>query len=141
MSTAASLSALLKGSTIVDHKEVLEQCNQALKVSKSDPGLLHTKVVALLKLDRFAEAIQLFKDFPDQLDKRAAFERAYALYKLGHLKEAQVIASQSSTHRGLQHVQAQAVRCSISLVGGKVLMLRSHTVPSSSRMQLMRTRP
>ena len=107
---AKSLSALLERSSIGDHEEVLKACDVSLKQSKGDIELKHFKCVALLKLDRYEDAIRVFNESGDQLMKRAAVERAYALYKVGELSEARKVAKSIIDDRGARHVEAQAVR-------------------------------
>jgi signal recognition particle subunit SRP72 len=106
----ARLSSLLASSTIEDHEEVLKAVNAVLKASKSNQEALHTRVVALLKLDRFEDALRAFDDGGDKLAQRAALEKAYALYKTGQLEDANKVIQNSasdSSSRGLKHVAAQ----------------------------------
>ncbi|KAI5285662.1 Signal recognition particle core component [Ascosphaera aggregata] len=108
-SMAATLSALFKRSSIDDPEDVLKTCNVALQSKKTDVNILHAKVVALLKLDRYDDALRTLDQAGDQLKDKAAFERAYALYKIGKLQEAIAIAKKlSSQHRGAAHVEAQS---------------------------------
>lgn len=111
MSSAAakSLSALLEQASIDDHEEILKACNNALKTSKNDPELLHVRFVALIKLDRYDDALQIVKDSGDKFKDRAKIECAYALYKTGQLEEAKALARSITNHRGARHVEAQAV--------------------------------
>ena len=109
-----SLSALLQSSTIDDHEEILKACNTSLKQSKGDLETQHVKIVALLKLDRFEDALRVFEEGGDKLKKNAAVERAYALYKIGELSEATEIAKGVTGNRGARHVEAQAVRISLT---------------------------
>lgn len=102
----ATLTSLLRGATIDDHDEVLKASNAVLKASKNDLNALHTRVVALLKLDRFDDALRALDDGGDKLAERCVLEKAYALYKTGKLAEAEALA-QGSKRRGLQHVAAQ----------------------------------
>ena len=106
---AKELSALLQRSSIDDHEEILKACNAALKTSKSDPDLLHVRLVALLKLDRYEDALRTLEESGDKLKEKAKFERAYALYKTGQLNEAKILAKSVLENRGVQHVEAQAV--------------------------------
>jgi len=103
--SAATLAALLRGSTIEDHEEVLKAANAVLKTSKT-PDALHTRVVALLKLDRFEDALRSLDDGGDKLAERCSLEKAYALYKTGKLEEAAALV-QGKEGRGLKHVSAQ----------------------------------
>ena len=111
MATAVpALSALLKKATIVDHHEVLNAANAEVQRSKGDVEAQHAKAVALLQLDRYDEAVQLFEGAGNALKKRAKLEHAYALYKSGNLEQAQVIAQGIDENRGAQHLNAQIVR-------------------------------
>jgi signal recognition particle subunit SRP72 len=102
----ATLTSLLRGSTIEDHEEVLKAANAVLKSSKINPEALHTRVVALLKLDRFNDALRALDDGGDKLAETCVLEKAYALYKTGQLAEAEKLAQGANT-RGLKHVAAQ----------------------------------
>lgn len=106
---SSSLSALLKRSTINDHDEVVKACNTALKQSKNDLDAQHIKAVALLKLDRFEDALRLFEDGGDRLKAIGQLEYAYALYKTGNLQVSRRVST-SLESRGAKHVEAQAVR-------------------------------
>ena len=106
----ATLSSLLRSGSIEDHEEVLKAVNAVLKTSKGNHDVLHTRVVALLKLDRFGDALRTLDDGGDKLEERCILEKAYALYKTGQLEEAQtVIQRTNSGSRGLQHVAAQVL--------------------------------
>ncbi len=102
----ATLTSLLRGATVEDHDEVLKASNAVLKSSKNNPDALHTRVVALLKLDRFDDALRALDDGGDKLVERCVLEKAYALYKTGKLEEAQKL-TQRANKRGLKHVAAQ----------------------------------
>ncbi|KAL8867806.1 MAG: hypothetical protein Q9174_005423, partial [Haloplaca sp. 1 TL-2023] len=103
-----SLSALLQKSSIDDHEEILQACNASRKQSKNDDGALHIKVVALLKLDRYDNALQVLVDGGRGLADQARLENAYALYKTGQLSEARELAKDITDDRGARHVEAQA---------------------------------
>lgn len=108
-STVQSLRTLLQRSSIDDHEEVLKACNEVLKKSKSDIQAQQTKVVALVKLDRYEDALRVFEEAGDALKDKATLAYAYALYKCGRLKEAAEAAARSADGRGAKHVEAQAV--------------------------------
>lgn len=103
-----SLTSLLKQSQITDHEELLKAANAALKSSKNDVEAQHIKVIALLKLDRFEDAVRAVESGAAGLKEQAKLEYAYALYKSGKRKQAAEIAASSSS-RGLQHVEAQSL--------------------------------
>lgn len=110
MATAANtLSALLQRTSIDDHEEVLKACNASLKNSKGDLELQHVKFVALVKLDRYNDALRVLEEGGDRLKQRVPTERAYALYKIGDFEEAKIAAKRISEERGARHVEAQAV--------------------------------
>jgi signal recognition particle subunit SRP72 len=105
---AATLSALLSSTSIEDHEEVLKATNAILKTSKGDQNALYTRVIALLKLDRYEDALRALDSGGDKLAERCQFEKAYALYKTGQLEEARrIFMSTSSPNRGIRHVAAQ----------------------------------
>ena len=105
---SASLSTLLQKTTLDDHAEVLRLCNAALKKSKGDPDAQQVKAVALLKLDRYDEALHHFEELGEELKDKLPLEYAYTLYKTGNLEEAAKIATSVSGSRGAKHVEAQA---------------------------------
>ncbi|KAL4947558.1 hypothetical protein BDW69DRAFT_178175 [Aspergillus filifer] len=106
--SAQSLSALLSRASIDDHEEVLRSCDVALAKSKTDLQVQHVKVVALLKLDRFADCLRVFEEGGDNLKKRAALEYGYALYKTGQPDAAIEVVSRLTESRGARHLEAQA---------------------------------
>ena len=103
----STLASLLKKTHIEDHDEILSSADAALKQSKGDLEVQHVKVVALLKLDRYSDAIAAIEAGGAKLKDKASLEYAYALYKSGKPAEAAEIASKSS-QRGYNHVEAQA---------------------------------
>lgn len=108
-SNAQSISALLQKSSLDDHEEILKTCNAALKKSKLDVVAQHVKTIALLKLDRYDEALHVFESNGEALKERAPLEYAYSLYKSGKPKEAADVATKVEDGRGARHVEAQAV--------------------------------
>ncbi|KAI7154540.1 signal recognition particle protein [Hortaea werneckii] len=101
------LASLLKQADIEDHDEVLKAAQSKLKQSKTDAGAQHARVVALLKLDRFEDAIDAFESAGDRLKEQAGMEYAYALYKTGKPSQAAEVARKGAA-RGHRHVEAQA---------------------------------
>ena len=105
---AVALTALLRTSTIDDHEEILKAANAAIKANKSDTLAQHTRVIALLKLDRFDDAYRAISEGGVKLESSCALEKAYALYKLGRLEEAtEGLASVGIQSRSFSHVAAQ----------------------------------
>ncbi|KAL0933025.1 signal recognition particle subunit SRP72 [Colletotrichum truncatum] len=103
---ATNLSALLRAASIEDHEEVLKAANASLKASKYDITAQRTRVVALLKLDRFDDALRAIADAGDKLEDVCLLEKAYALYKTGKLEEAREVAN-SKPQRSFRHIAAQ----------------------------------
>ncbi|RGP72832.1 signal recognition particle subunit srp72 [Fusarium longipes] len=106
---AAALSALLRQSSIQDHEEVLKAANAAIKANKNDSDSQHTRIIALLKLDRFEDALRAITDSSPTLHARIALEHAYALYKTGKLDDATSVLQSAGleNNRSLQHAAAQ----------------------------------
>lgn len=103
-----SLSSLLGRVSLNDHEEVLK-----LAKSKSDLAAQHIKAVALLKLDRYEDAVRVFEEVGTALKEKAWFEYGYALYRSGKPEQAVRVASEHDQGRGMTHLLAQAV-CSTS---------------------------
>ncbi|TQV99150.1 hypothetical protein V2A60_004644 [Cordyceps javanica] len=105
---AAALSSLLRGASIDDHDEILEAANLAINADKSNVLARHIKLVALLKLDRFDDAIRFLAESGSTLESKCILEMAYALYKSGELKEAtSTLKKGDLRERSLQHIAAQ----------------------------------
>ncbi|KAK9247953.1 hypothetical protein V1506DRAFT_530278 [Lipomyces tetrasporus] len=114
----ASLQELLEKLTVHalndEHTFVLDLANKLLRQDPTDIKAKKAKVVALIKLDQYSEALKVFGD--DELKpNELALERAYCLYRLGKLELANdliVVAiekGESSVveQRGLLHLKAQ----------------------------------
>ncbi|KAI1809788.1 hypothetical protein GGS20DRAFT_570468 [Poronia punctata] len=110
---SATLASLLRTSTIQDHDEVLKLANATLKASKGKNNLdaHHTRVVALLKLDRFDDALRAISEGGHVLEARCILEKSYALYKCGQLQEAwdtiQKATGLEASSRPFRHLSAQ----------------------------------
>ncbi|CAM1510269.1 Fc.00g006040.m01.CDS01 [Cosmosporella sp. VM-42] len=105
---AAVLSSLLRASSITDHEEILRAANAALKANKTDFASRHTRVVALLKLDRYDDALRAIAEGGTKLGAICGLENAYALYKTGKLDEATALLQATGlSKRGFTHVAAQ----------------------------------
>ena len=118
-----TLSALLQQTVIEDHEQVLKACNASLKQSKANLELQHTKFVALLKLDRYEDALRVLEEGGDRLKSRVPTERAYALYKVGEFEEARSLAKRIVEGRGARHVEAQAVCVPFPKRDGRLLLI------------------
>ncbi|KAH8174279.1 putative TPR-like repeat domain-containing protein [Sarocladium implicatum] len=104
----ATLNSLLRSTTIVDDEEILKAANAAIKDNKTDLNSHRVRLVALLKLDRFDDALRALDDGGDKLSSQCVLERVYALYKTGRLDEAtQLLQSSGRQERSFRHVAAQ----------------------------------
>lgn len=110
---AQSLSSLLQRASIDDHEEAIQSCDEVLAKSKNDSTAQYIKIIALLKLDRYEDALRVLEAGGDAIKKQASFEYAYVLYKLGKLEEALQAVSQMTSSRGASHLEAQVVCSSI----------------------------
>jgi signal recognition particle subunit SRP72 len=106
-----SLSSLLAQASLDDHEEILKAANAVVKKNKSDIDAHHAKAIALLKLDRYEDALEVF-EHTGALHEKARFEYAYALYKTGNAAKAVQVAEAAGPDagRGVKHMLAQAVR-------------------------------
>lgn len=104
--TTPLLAGLLKKATIEDHEEILKASSAALKKSRTDVQAQHAHAVALLKQDRYDEALRFIQDCGQPLQERAALEHAFVLYKTGQWEEA-LKTLEGASGRGAQHLEAQ----------------------------------
>lgn len=91
-----------------DHEEVLRQADHVFHQAPGDLRAQHTKLVALLKLDRYQEALSVLEEAGESLKQELPLIHAYSLYKSGRLEESKQVASnEKDSSRGLRHVEAQ----------------------------------
>jgi Putative TPR-like repeat len=118
-STAAvpntSLSDLFSRLTIAassnDFEKVLAISNDILKSSPTDSRAAKQKLVALIKLDKYKDALSFLDECTFLSSKETVLEKGFCLYKLGRSNEAEGVLSEGSG-RAVQHVRAQNV-CSL----------------------------
>ncbi|PFH60851.1 hypothetical protein XA68_10208 [Ophiocordyceps unilateralis] len=103
-----ALGVLLRSASIDDHDEILKAANAAIKADKHNQVAQRTRVIALLKLDRFGDALRAISEGDDKLQSACLLEKAYSLYKTGRLDEASaVLDSADFEERSFKHVAAQ----------------------------------
>jgi signal recognition particle subunit SRP72 len=112
MTATSDLTSLLRNIHITSDEDILRAANTILKTSKNDATARHARIVALLKLDRFDDALRAFEESGDALKENAGLEYAYALYKAGELQKADEVARKHGSGdgeraRGARHVLAQ----------------------------------
>jgi signal recognition particle subunit SRP72 len=106
---SSTLSSLLRSTTLEDHEELLRVANNELNANKGSLESQRTRVVALLKLDRFDDVLRAIAAGGDLVEKNCRLEKGYALYKTGRLGEASTFLSKSgnSGERSARHLAAQ----------------------------------
>ena len=91
--------ALRAAQTAVDdqaHKKALKISESILEASPGGADATRCKVVALLELARYADAVSCVSAAEDSLRADLAFEHAYALYKSHHLSDALALLEATS---------------------------------------------
>ncbi|KKF96127.1 Signal recognition particle subunit SRP72 [Ceratocystis platani] len=105
---APSLAAALKAATLNDHEAILDAANASLKTSKNDTFANHTRIVALLKLDRFEDVLRTVSGLGENIKSQFSLETAYAMYKLGQLDDAaQVLSTCTPKTEAVQQLEGQ----------------------------------
>lgn len=111
---APNLASLLARASIDDHDEALSAADAALAASPKDLTAQHTKVTALLRLERYDDALRVISSGGDALEARCVLGSSYALYRTGQLDEAFELLRKhggsdpnDGDERALRHVAAQ----------------------------------
>lgn len=105
LNSSPTMVSLLHATTIND-QHIVEVADAALKSSTPEPSALATKVVALLRLDRFADALHALAEAESDADETCRLAKCYALYKTGDSDAAYAVA-RLSPGRGYSHIAAQ----------------------------------
>ncbi|BFZ60420.1 Signal recognition particle subunit SRP72 [Saitoella coloradoensis] len=105
--SSATLEALFSDLSLAsnsnDHSEVVKVSNRILAHQSQNLDALKAKVIALIKLDEYENAMELLGKLPET---EATLERAYCYYKTGKEVEAAGL-TKDSEDRAMQHVAAQ----------------------------------
>ena len=108
---ASALTSLLARTSIDDHDEALSTADAALKASPKHLPAQHTKVIALLRLERYDDALRVIASGGDELEARCVLGKSYALYKTGALDESFALLKKyedaQGSNRALRQVAAQ----------------------------------
>ena len=93
----------------------LELCNDILKQSPNDQTALHCKVVTLIRLGQYDDALSLIARKFKGTDVDVSFERIYCYYRTNQLKQAlellnEIKAANNTTSPGILYLEAQLVR-------------------------------
>jgi hypothetical protein len=90
------------------HEAIVEAADEILTLHPNDIEATKCKLVALVKLGRFEEALNTLSD-------GAAFERAYVLYRLKRNEEAAKVLAEVVVEPNnkvpVKNLEAQIVRC------------------------------
>ncbi|KAG5513565.1 hypothetical protein PMAC_000997 [Pneumocystis sp. 'macacae'] len=87
-----------------DHQEVIKLSDRIQEFSLSDIKSEKSKVIALIKLDRYKEALQII--FNKLSPKKTLFETAYCLFMVEKFKESLNYIKENN-ERNILHVKAQ----------------------------------
>jgi len=101
------LASLLKKSTLDDDETLLQAAESDLKSSPNDEQAQQTKAIALLKLERYSDALKYFNE-TTTLQQSLPEAYSYSLYRSGKFEEAVAAASSTQHSRGAQHIILQA---------------------------------
>ena len=104
---SGSLNSLLNRASLDDHDALLDASEKVLKSSTSDSQAQQIKAVALLKLERYTDALTFFEQ-STTLQSEIPEAYAYCLYKNGKFEQAVKVASAADETRGALHLVLQA---------------------------------
>jgi tetratricopeptide (TPR) repeat protein len=91
-----------------DYTKIIEISDEVLKSSPTNSNAAKQKVIALIGLDKYKEALTFLNHSTFLDDKEIALERGFILYKLGKGDEA-CKALEKGSGRSIEHVKAQNV--------------------------------
>ncbi|KAK9696615.1 Signal recognition particle subunit SRP72 [Basidiobolus ranarum] len=97
---------------LVEYEKATKVCNKILKLNPEDRDALHVKIVTLIRLENYKEALKVFETTKNAEIKALVFEKAYCLYRDHQLEEALKIVRQAlketqSQEFSLRHLEAQ----------------------------------
>ncbi|KAK9460512.1 uncharacterized protein V1516DRAFT_676905 [Lipomyces oligophaga] len=105
----ASLQELLEKLNVhvdnEEHTSVIDLADRVLKQDPDDRKALKSKIVALIKLERFDSALELALKYSD-----AILEACYCLYSLGRLDEASAKIDEALVSSSLGPVQTRGLK-------------------------------
>jgi len=112
----ASLAELFSRLTLAassnDFERLLAISNEMLESSPKDSRAAKQKIIALIKLDKYKDALSFLDECTFLSKKDTILERGFCLYKLGKGSEAHRVLEEGSG-RAVQHVRAQNVLYSV----------------------------
>jgi tetratricopeptide (TPR) repeat protein len=115
VSLSELLSRLSLAASSNDYDRLLQVSNDLLKSSPNNVLAAKQKVIALIKLDKYKDALAFLEE-STSLDKNEyVLEHGFCLYKLGRGEEAEKVLEQGSG-RAIEHVRAQNVNSLMALL-------------------------
>ncbi|KAI8816789.1 uncharacterized protein EV422DRAFT_269307 [Fimicolochytrium jonesii] len=110
---------LRDSSEAAEYTTIIELADRILKLSKGDVDAFHAKIVALIRLEQYAKALDVLKVVPANLKKELIFEKAYCEYRANHLDESLATIQKNLPEatrvlgpggaRSLRHLEAQVL--------------------------------
>ncbi|CAL8460581.1 g110 [Coccomyxa elongata] len=97
------LDAQLKNSQF---KKALKVVDEILKISPGDKDAVHSKVIALIELSRFEEAVAVVDS--TKFAAELAFEKAYSLFRLGSFTDALAALQSGGSDQLVAQLQLEA---------------------------------
>jgi len=87
-------------------KKAIRVCNKILAINNSDVDAFQCKVISLMQLGNYQEALDCFKTFSSQIESMR-FEYAYCLYSMKKYQEALKEIEKSSKDNRILELEAQ----------------------------------
>lgn len=94
-----------------DYDRVLDLADELLKSSPTNSRAAKQKLTALIKLDRYKEALAFLDNSTCLKNEETVLERGFCLYKVGKCVEAEEVLK-TTTGRAVEHIRAQNVSLS-----------------------------
>ena len=113
------------------HEEALATCDRVLALAPKDGDVLHTKIVCMIELGQYKEAVALIE--AHDLGGAHAYECAYCLYQLGRESaalDALVSASAGESLSGREALLAAQVHYRLGEFGRAVELFREASTSS-----------
>ena len=89
-----------------DFDKALKVCNKILNVDPKDETAFHCRMVCLMQLSKFEDALKQIRDTHFKID--LIFEEAYCLYRLNKPEEAlEILENASNKSDKVKELQAQ----------------------------------
>ncbi|KAJ3298444.1 Signal recognition particle core component [Borealophlyctis nickersoniae] len=101
-----------------EYDNIVKICDKISRTVKNDPDVLHSKVVALIRLERYTDALTVLEasNLPVEVREDHQFEKAYCLYRANRLSESLDLIRQckngelgKDAKRQFDHLEAQVL--------------------------------